>query len=188
MLPIPNLFILAAFTFLGISLAVGVISYRNKGRTFLGIPTINKYLFYSGKFFLFTAWGLCIFRCIFPADGMFAVPVYLQWAAAILMVAATVILTRSFIDLGSALKVGLPDQETKLRTTGIYRFSRNPIYLGVFMVNLASCLFFPHPVNLLCSIYGIYIHYLITLSEEKFLAQRFGQEWEDYRNRVRRYL
>jgi protein-S-isoprenylcysteine O-methyltransferase Ste14 len=188
MLPVPNLIILSAFTFMGISLAIGIISFRRKGRTFLGIPPINKYLFYSGKTCLFFAWGLCIFRCIFPADGMFAVPVYIRWAAAILMAAAAIIITKSFIDLGSSLKVGLPDQETKLRTGGIYRFSRNPIYLSVFMVNIASCLFFPHPVNILCSIYGIYIHYLITLSEEKFLAQRFGQEWDDYRRNVRRYL
>lgn len=188
MLPLQNLTVVLAFTVTGIALAAVIVRYRSKGMTFLGEPSIGRFLFYSGKFCLFVAWGFFLFRGILPGAGGFHVPEYLQWVSAVMMATAAFILVKSFIDLGNSLKVGLPEHETKLKTTGIYRFSRNPIYLGVFMVNIASCLFFPHPVNLLCSFYGIYIHYLITLSEEKFLAQRFGNEWEDYKRRVRRYL
>ena len=188
MLPIPNLIILAAFTATGTALTVIVFQFKKRGMTFLGRPSINPTVFYTGKISLFFSWGVLIYRCIVPTEGIFTAPTWLQWVAVALMAVSAFILIRSFFDLGAALKIGLPENETRLSTGGLYAFSRNPIYLSVFMVNLASCIFYPHPLNILCSGYGIFVHYLITLSEEKFLADRFGAEWEDYRKRVRRYL
>lgn len=188
MLPASHLIILTAFTVIGIGLLAVILRYRRDGMPFLGTPSINRYLFYSGKFSLFSSWSIFLLTAIVPCRAMFTVPPILEWVSAFLIISAMAIFIRSFRDLGTALKVGLPEEETKLHTSGIYRFSRNPIYLAVFMVSSASCLFFPHPVNIAFSIYAIYIHYLITLSEERFLARRFGGEWEAYRAKVRRYL
>jgi protein-S-isoprenylcysteine O-methyltransferase Ste14 len=41
---------------------------------------------------------------------------------------------------------------------------------------------------LLFSILGIAIHHYIVLNEEKFLEKEFGNEYQEYKNRVRRYL
>jgi protein-S-isoprenylcysteine O-methyltransferase Ste14 len=188
MLPYSHLVIVAAFTVIGIGLLAVILRYRRQGMTFLGMPTINRFFFYSGKFLLFFSWGVFLLSAIIPFRGMFTVAPVVEWLSAILIVAATVLFIRAFADLGTSLKVGLPEEATKLKTGGIYRFSRNPIYLAVFSVSIASCLFFPHPVNIACSIYAIGVHHAITLSEEKFLAKRFGNEWEEYRRKVRRYL
>jgi protein-S-isoprenylcysteine O-methyltransferase Ste14 len=188
MLPYSHLVIVAAFTVIGIGLLSVILRHRTNGMSFLGTPTINRYLFYSGKISLFASWGIFLFTAIVPSRGIFTVPPLPEWIAAFLIVAAMLLFIRSFRDLGTALKVGLPEEETNLKTNGIYGFSRNPIYLAVFLICIASCLFFPHPVNIACSLYGIVIHFLITLSEEKFLAKRFGAEWEEYRRRVRRYF
>ena len=56
------------------------------------------------------------------------------------------------------------------------------------MICIASILYFPDPANIVLAVYGMIIHYRITLGEEKFLEQRFGKEWDDYKRTVRRYL
>jgi protein-S-isoprenylcysteine O-methyltransferase Ste14 len=92
------------------------------------------------------------------------------------------------VTLGRSLSVGLPEQPTAFKTRGIYRFSRNPIYLGAFVACVGSCLHTCHPVNIFLCLLTIGIHHWIVLKEEVFLEKRFGTEWQVYRRRVPRYL
>ncbi len=185
---IHSLIILASFSLLGISLLLLGFLLRNKSRRFLGKPTIDNIYFYSGKMAVFTSWILLMLKAIFPKIGYVEVPPALSWVATILVCAGSFIMICSFFSLGTSLKVGLPDEETILKTNGLYRFSRNPLYLGVFIINIASCLYFPDILNIICSIYGIIIHHKITLGEEQFLDERFGERWREYKSRVRLYL
>jgi protein-S-isoprenylcysteine O-methyltransferase Ste14 len=84
--------------------------------------------------------------------------------------------------------MGLPDEETELRTAGIYRISRNPMYVGFLLTGLASCLYAPHPLNFVLLIVFVLIHHQIVIAEEEFLIRRFKEDWLEYRFRVRRYL
>ncbi len=76
-----------------------------------------------------------------------------------------------------------------LVTSGVYRISRNPIALG-FVLMLAGL-----PLNA-GSIWGIVFtpalmvlyNLLVIQPEEKFLTSRAGKEYENYKNRVRRWL
>jgi protein-S-isoprenylcysteine O-methyltransferase Ste14 len=100
----------------------------------------------------------------------------------------TIVLLLSFYDLGSSLRYGLPEKDTRLKTSGLYRFSRHPLYLAVFIVTLASIIFFPDILNIFIGLYCIAIHYRMISAEEKFLTKRFGMEWEEYKKKVRRFL
>ncbi|MDD5712684.1 MAG: methyltransferase, partial [Smithellaceae bacterium] len=71
---------------------------------------------------------------------------------------------------------------------GVYRFSRNPLYLGVFLLIVASVLYAPHPVNILCGVMAIGIHHLIVTREESYLINQYGETYLSYMKRVRRYL
>lgn len=78
---------------------------------------------------------------------------------------------------------------TKILDTGFYGISRNPIYLGMILIYLGiSCLFnsiwfLPFlPLSLLA------IHYGVILREEKYLESKFGEEYLDYKQRVRRWI
>lgn len=72
---------------------------------------------------------------------------------------------------------------------GPYRFSRNPMYLGVGLLQAGIGLalddlwitFFA-PVSL------IVVHYIAVLPEEAYLAERFGEAYTKYRETVRRWL
>ncbi len=78
---------------------------------------------------------------------------------------------------------------TNLVTTGPFRFTRNPIYLGntILLIGIALC--FNRPWFLLAA--GLHVILDETLAirrEEKHLAARFGKEWEEFKDRVPRWI
>jgi protein-S-isoprenylcysteine O-methyltransferase Ste14 len=183
-----SLVVIAAFCILGFSMLIIGATISRKGINFLGKPTIDKYFFYTGKLSLFGSLLLFLCKAIFPGMGLIRVPPALAWTAAVLFCLAVIFFIISFGNLGTAIRVGLPEQETVLKTNGLFRFSRNPLYMSVYLICLASLLYYPNQVNLVLVAYGIFVHHRIILGEEKFLAEKFGSRWEEYRHRVRRYL
>ena len=105
----------------------------------------------------------------------------------ILWLGGTAVLTVAFRQLGANLRMGLPAEQTTLVTSGIYRFSRNPIYLGIFCLMAASLVYAPLWLNLVSVLTAVILHHRIVLAEERFLADRFP-EFETYRKSVRRYF
>ena len=181
-------FVILAFIVLGITLTIQILKLRWNGERFLGKPTIEKFNFFTGKLTLFTSWGLFIFKALSPDTGYISVPGPLSWFAVALLWAGTLIMSVSFFELGQSLKIGIPETPTRLKTTGIYHFSRNPLYLGVYLITFGSCIYFPDLINITFAFYGMYMHHRIVLGEELFLSSRFGPEWEDYKKRTRRYI
>jgi protein-S-isoprenylcysteine O-methyltransferase Ste14 len=81
------------------------------------------------------------------------------------------------------------ERSTALVTGGIYRFTRNPMYLGLVLVLTGTAMllgsigaFVPLPLFILVIEYG-YIR-----PEERFLAEIFGEDYAHYRHTVRRWL
>ena len=79
--------------------------------------------------------------------------------------------------------------QKKLITSGPYRFSRNPLYLGGnLFIFLGAVLFLGSPSGIvLTSINLVAVDFMIR-REERQLARDFGEEWLAYRNKVRRWL
>ena len=187
-MPVHSYFVLIAFTFLFIVFSLKFIRLRNSGSEFIGAPTIEKLYFYSGKIAIFTTWVLFLVKAINPRLGYIYLPDGLSWSAVILLYFGVLIMTVSMINLGKSLKVGLPGQATKLQTKGLYRLSRNPLYAGVHIIAVASCIYFPDLINVSFTVCGIFIHHKIIRQEECFLADRFGEQWLVYCSRVSRYI
>jgi protein-S-isoprenylcysteine O-methyltransferase Ste14 len=74
-------------------------------------------------------------------------------------------------------------------TTGPYRFSRNPMYVGMSVVYLAASLLIASfwPLFALPLIVAAVDH-LVIAREETYLRRRFGAEYEDFSQQVRRWL
>jgi protein-S-isoprenylcysteine O-methyltransferase Ste14 len=78
---------------------------------------------------------------------------------------------------------------TNLLVAGPYRFSRNPIYLGmvIFLIGIAlvmgAATAFLAPVG-----FGIVIHYRFVKPEEAHMERTFGQGYLDFKSRVRRWI
>jgi protein-S-isoprenylcysteine O-methyltransferase Ste14 len=165
-----------------------ILRLRKYGYTITGKPTIRPLFFYAAKVAFFLNWMLFLGKAIFPDFGYITVPPELSWAGAILLVAGGMLFVPAVLQLGSSLRYGIPEEETKLKTTGIFRISRNPLYLGQFIICTGSCLYFPDLANLGFCIFTIVFHLQIIKGEETFLATRFGQEWTDYTTKVRRLI
>jgi protein-S-isoprenylcysteine O-methyltransferase Ste14 len=84
--------------------------------------------------------------------------------------------------------ISLEPQKT-LITSGPYRFSRNPLYLGgnVFIF-FGAALLFGSPTALFATAIHIPLMDLFICREEEQLERDFGEEWQSYKKRVRRWL
>ena len=97
------------------------------------------------------------------------------------------------IAAGTFRRLGTPPEPwkptTALATGGLYRFSRNPIYLGFALtyVGFAVAMDSPAALGLLLPCL-IVIYRFVVAREERYLTARFGAEYEAYRQKVRRWL
>ena len=94
----------------------------------------------------------------------------------------------SLVNLGRSTRLGLPSEDTVLKTEGIYRFSRNPMYLGFNLITLASIVYGINVITAVMGLYSIIIYHFIILGEEGFLVKRFGNDYIKYKRNVRRYI
>jgi|HubBroStandDraft_3_1064219.scaffolds.fasta_scaffold23275_2 protein-S-isoprenylcysteine O-methyltransferase Ste14 len=78
---------------------------------------------------------------------------------------------------------------TSLQTTGIYSYSRNPMYAGLIMIYLGLTFQFGNWWTLfLLPILIVTITYYVILPEERYLARAFGDEYAEYKKKVRRWI
>src|SRR5882724_284380 len=76
-----------------------------------------------------------------------------------------------------------------LVTAGIHRWSRNPIYVGMFLVYAGIGIAARSPWILILALpLAIILRYGVVAREEAYLERRFGDAYRDYKARVRRWL
>lgn len=86
-------------------------------------------------------------------------------------------------------RAGIPDKDrTELVTGGIYRFSRNPAFLGFDLMYIGVLLLYCNPLTAAFSLFAMVMLHLQILQEEKYLAATFGEAYLTYKKRVFRYL
>lgn len=82
-----------------------------------------------------------------------------------------------------------PENASSLVTSGIYRFTRNPMYLGLLLVVLAWAVFLGSAWALAGPLaFVVYIGRFQIAPEESILTGKFGAAYTDYAARVRRWL
>lgn len=78
---------------------------------------------------------------------------------------------------------------TALATDGLYRFSRNPIYLGFAAIYAGFAIAMDSAVALALLVPCLaVVDRFVVVREERYLEARFGEAWRAYRARVRRWL
>lgn len=85
--------------------------------------------------------------------------------------------------------LSLIDAPRHLVVQGLYRYVRNPMYIGVLMVLLGEALYFQSVVLGEYAVgFFVVINLVIVLIEEPTLRSRFGESYERYCRAVRRWL
>jgi len=79
--------------------------------------------------------------------------------------------------------------KTVLVAEGAYRFTRNPMYVGMMTLQVGIGLMLGNLwVVLLAAVYLVVVHYTAVLPEEAYLDGKFGDSYRQYKQKVRRYL
>jgi protein-S-isoprenylcysteine O-methyltransferase Ste14 len=112
-----------------------------------------------------------------------------SWAGVFLCCVGLLILFLSLVSFGRSFRIGIDTESPdKLVTSGVFAFSRNPIYVAFAFVLLGEFLIVPNWIMLVYLIAGIALFHRQVLREEAYLREHYGQEFRAYRARVRRYL
>ena len=82
-----------------------------------------------------------------------------------------------------------PTAASSLVSSGVYKFTRNPMYVGLLITLLAWAAFLANPLALLfLPVVVLYINRFQIAPEERALSSLFGAEYESYKARVRKWL
>jgi len=132
----------------------------------------------------------------FWPDGLAAVDLLYRPPGPALLVAgialavlATVIVWRGQEDMASAWRIGMdPSERTELVTRGLFRFCRNPIYLGLQLALAAFCCLLPGYFTLGLLVNGAVLLQVQARLEESYLLERHGPAYAEYCAWVGRFL
>ena len=112
-----------------------------------------------------------------------------SWGGVFFCIAGLVILGLSLVSFGKSFRVGIDtDHADKLVTSGIFAFSRNPIYVAFGLVLFGQFLIFPNWILLVYMIAATGLFHRQVLREEDYLRKHYGEEYSEYCNSVRRYF
>ena len=153
---------------------------------------------YNGKVFTFISLleFVVVFIYAFKSDWyQYLLPFwylehdYLKYIGWGLLVLSLILVWVAQSQMANSWRVGIDEKnKTELVTTGLFSFSRNPIFLGIMIANVGLLLIIPNAFTLLIvSLSTVSINTQIRL-EEAFLKSSHGQDYQDYLNRVRRWL
>jgi len=82
-----------------------------------------------------------------------------------------------------------PEAVSQVVSSGIYRFSRNPMYLGFLLALVGWALWLSNPLAwLLLPMFVLYMNRFQIVPEERVLTEIFGDEYRQYMVRVRRWI
>ena len=134
---------------------------------------IPYFVVFGGRVDYQRTWGLQCYLSLLPISIGAGILVWCIWDFAV-------------VGRGTLAPVDPPKH---LVVRGLYRYVRNPMYVGVVSILFGESLFF-WSLSLLCYaiVFFITAHLFVVLYEEPALLRQFGQSYEAYRHGVHRWL
>jgi protein-S-isoprenylcysteine O-methyltransferase Ste14 len=140
------------------------------------------------------AWGLAVIAG-FAINWLVPLPFLpadlpAGWLGAMVFVLALALVAWAIATIsraGSNVPTNLPT--TTIVESGPYGFTRNPIYVGMFLGLFGLAIAFDNPWLLMMLVpFALVIRYGVVAREEAYLQRKFGDVYRGYRSRVRRWL
>jgi protein-S-isoprenylcysteine O-methyltransferase Ste14 len=162
--------------------------FRRRNIDMDGEPPIDRTVFYTSKYSIVVIWAATVMHAWGINLSFFNPLSFVKSVSLFLWAAGFSLLLIGRFGMGSSFRIGSPNESTNLKVDGLFRFSRNPMYLGIFTTLLAAVLYTLNPILLIIAILIAAVHHKIVLAEEEYLQKAFGEEYLAYCRRVRRYL
>jgi protein-S-isoprenylcysteine O-methyltransferase Ste14 len=168
-----------------------VLLMRSKGIAAMKFGSVDKTDFLIPPFALFYFYLVFANAFGFPAVSTqeFFHAEIVSWGGVFCCLAGLCLLAWSLVSFGQSFRVGIDTEHPdKLITSGIFAFSRNPIYVAFALILLGQFLIFSNWILLVYLGAAIWLFHRQVLREEGYLKQHYGKEYLEYSHRVRRYL
>jgi protein-S-isoprenylcysteine O-methyltransferase Ste14 len=140
-------------------------------------------------------WGIVFLIGFYVLSGFASLQSLPDWSnkplGVVLMVlgfAPAVIAVAQFRRAGTQVR---PDSQTnnKLIITGLYRWTRNPMYLAMIIITLGAAFWFGRPLMFLSPLLVFMLtNFLFIPFEEEKMRRQFGEQFDAYAKRVRRWI
>ncbi len=148
----------------------------------LKVPPLALVLLAGGCMWA-VAWAAPAFGIDFPARLAFAV------SAAAIGIAIAGMGVFSFRRAKTTVNPMKPDASSALVMSGIYRLTRNPMYLGILLLLIGWGIFLSNALAfLVLPGFVLYMNRFQIAPEERALTRLFGQAFVTYRSQVRRWI
>jgi protein-S-isoprenylcysteine O-methyltransferase Ste14 len=168
-----------------------VLMMRSRGTKAMNFGKMDK------KDFLILPFALFYFYLVFAAAFNFPTVSsqeffhsgIVSWVGVLFCIAGLLLILWSLVSFGQSFRVGIDTEHPdKLITSGLFAFSRNPIYVAFAFILLGQFLIFSNWILLVYMGAGVWLFHRQVLLEEKYLKKHYGKEYLEYCSHVRRYL
>ena len=133
--------------------------------------------------------GAPIAQLLSIAFGWSYLPASARFTGFCVGILGDIIFLLSVLCMKDSWRAGIPDKDkTELVTTGIYRFSRNPAFLGFDLMYVGVLLLYGNLLTISFSVFAIVMLHLQILQEKRYLVNTFGAQYQEYCRHVFRYL
>ena len=120
----------------------------------------------------------------FPEGG------WLRLIGIVVLLAGFILMLTALIDFRRTGQEPAPwTPSPELLEQGPYKWTRNPMYVGFTCIQIGVGLALGNIwISLMAPLALAVVHFIAVVPEERYLAEKFGSKYQDYRSRVRRYL
>ena len=133
-----------------------------------------------------------VLTCIISVCSIFCVKRYiiseLRIVGIALGIIAVIFFASATITMKTSWRVGIPEEKTTLVTDGIYKWSRNPAFIGFDLLYCSICLMFFNLPLVIVSVWAAVMLHLQILQEEEHMHNMFGDVYDEYKNHTLRYF
>lgn len=113
----------------------------------------------------------------------------IQWTGMGVMVVSLVWVLTAQSQMGSSWRIGIDhDSQTEFVQKGLFKYSRNPIFIGVISISFGFFLLLPNPITLTILALDIALIQIQVAMEEEHLTTLHGESYNEYCQHVRRWL
>ena len=114
---------------------------------------------------------------------------WIRTTGIVLLIASLLWIVLAQAQMGESWRIGIDtEHKTKLVQTGVFRISRNPIFLGIFVTLFGLFLVIPNAVTLLIFVLAVVVINIQVRLEEEYLTTIQGKEYVLYQRTVGRWI
>lgn len=113
----------------------------------------------------------------------------IQYAGMGIMSIALIWVVVAQSQMGASWRIGIDhEQKTEFVQRGLFKYSRNPIFVGVIFMSLGYFLVLPNPITFAILVLDIALIQIQVAMEEDYLTRQHEQKYREYCQQVRRWL